>query len=663
MNRLGITLFIFSISCLLTSQAFSQGVIDFDGINDNITVPNASSFIANSQLSMSAWVYPTNPSPGWPDFDGILGFRNDINADFYLLHLNATSIEARFRNSAGTNYDMVYSGVTLNAWNHFVLTYDNSTLRLYHNGTSVMTLAASGSITNTTQALNIGFIPFQSNPFYFDGQLDDVALWDASLSASQVASLYSNCGIDTAASNLVLAYEFNQGAAGGNNTGITNIVDSKNNAAGVPSGFALTGTSSNFVTDSKPFSTSFFTLTEFSCEPFTSPSGNSVWTTSGIYADTIFASAGCDSIYTVDLTVGSPNTAFISVDECDSYTSPGGNIWTTSGVYADTILTVSGCDSIITIDLTISTPTTSSLTINECDFYTSPGGNIYTTTGVYVDIIPNANGCDSTLTIDLTINNNSNAFFQALACETYTSPSGDFVWTSSGIYEDTLQNAAGCDSILLIDLTIGTPSVSSITAAACEAYLSPSGNHEWTVSGIYADTLTNMAGCDSVLNIDLTIASFDTTITRLSNTELLANMSGVTYQWMDCSSGLAIPGETNQLFNASSSGSYAVMISDNGCSDTSACVDMVLTGIADIQHQISFELLPNPAMEVVNLSFNEFIPSFEISIFNTLGQEVENRRYANRQSMELSVSHLEAGIYIIQVIADEKIGSMKFLKR
>lgn len=663
MNRTTITLFLFFISCLLTHQTFSQSVIDFDGINDNITVPNASSFIANSQLSMSAWVYPTNPSPGWPDFDGILGFRNDVNADFYLLHLNASSIEARFRNSAGTNYDMVYSGVTLNAWNHFVLTYDNSTLRLYHNGTSVMTLPASGSITSTTQALNIGFIPFQSNPFYFDGQLDDVALWNTSLSASQVASLYSNCGIDTAASNLVLAYEFNQGTAGGNNTGITNIVDSKNNAAGVISGFALTGISSNFVTDTKPLSTSFFTLTEFSCEPYTSPSGNYIWTSSGIYADTIFASAGCDSIYTVDLTLATTTTAFISVDDCDSYTSPGGNTWTTSGIYADTIQNVNGCDSIISIDLTILTPTTASLTINECDFYNSPGGNIYTTSGMYTDVIPNAAGCDSTITIDLIINNNSNAFFQALACESYTSPSGDFVWTSSGIYEDTLQNAAGCDSILLIDLTIGTPSVTNISAAACDAYLSPSGTYEWTVSGMYADTLTNMAGCDSILNIDLTIASFDTTTTRLSNTELLANMSGVVYQWIDCSSGLAIPGETNQLFNASSSGSYAVMISDNGCTDTSACVDIVLTGIADMQHTISFKLLPNPANEVVNLSVNEVISSFEISIFNTLGQQVEKRRFVNRQSTELTVSHLEAGIYIIQVIADEKIGSMKFLKR
>lgn len=612
---------------------------------------------------MSAWVYPTNPSPGWPDFDGILGFRNDVNADFYLLHLNASSIEARFRNSAGTNYDMVYSGVNLNSWNHFVLTYDNSTLTLYHNGTSVMTMAASGSITSTTQTLNIGFLPFQSNPFYFDGQLDDVALWNTSLSAAQVTSLYSNCGIDTSASNLVLAYEFNQGTAGGNNIGITSIVDSKNNAAGIPSGFALTGTSSNFITDTKPLSTSFFSLTEFSCEPYTSPSGTYVWTASGLYADTIFASAGCDSIYTVDLTVGTATTASLVVNECNSYTSPSGNTWTTTGIYADTLQNASGCDSIISIDLTIFTPTTASLTVDECDFYVSPSGNTWITSGMYTDIIPNTDGCDSIISIDLNISNSSNVIFQAADCESYTSPSGDFVWTSSGLYQDTIQNAAGCDSVMSIDLTILTPSFATIADSVCGSYLSPSGTYEWTSSGMYADTIPNAAGCDSILTIDLTVYSIDNTVSPLSSTELVANLGGVSYQWIDCSSGLAIPGETNQLFNASSSGAYAVIVTDNNCSDTSACFDIVLTSISDVQHTISFNLLPNPATDIATLSFNEHIPSFEVSIFNTLGQQVEKRRYANRQSTALDVSHLETGIYIIHIIADEKIGSMKFLKR
>ncbi|MEM7368135.1 MAG: LamG-like jellyroll fold domain-containing protein [Bacteroidota bacterium] len=611
MNKTISTLILIWLSCFLTSQMLSQAVMDFDGINDNITVPNASSFIANSQLSISAWVYPTNPNPGWPDFDGIVGFRNDVSADFYLLHLSSTSIEARFRNSLGTNYDIVYNGINLNAWNHFVLTYDNSTLTLYHDGTSVMTTAASGSITSTTSALNIGFIPFQNNPFYFDGQLDDVALWDASLSSAQVTSLYSSCGLDTAASNLVLAYEFNDGVPGGNNAGIGSIIDSKSNANGVLSGFALTGTSSNFVGDSKALSTSFFSLTELSCGPYTSPSGTSVWTTSGIYSDTIFATAGCDSVYTIDLTVAAPSTDSLTIDECEFYISPAGNTWTVSGVYADTI--------------------------------------------------PNATGCDSIISIDLRIENNSTASIEASACESYTSPSGEFVWTTSGVYEDTISNMAGCDSILLIDLTIGELSVSTVTDSACGSYTSPSGNYEWSVSGMYADTLASVAGCDSILSIDLTILNIDSSVTQIQS-ELIAHLSGASYQWIDCANGEAVAGATDQSFIAMTNGSYAVVISDNGCVDTSACFDVIISGLFDSKERLSFQLLPNPVEEMAILSFSKLLPSCEIRILNPLGQEIERRRVLNRQSIELDVSHLDQGMYFLQLIADEKIGLQKFLK-
>lgn len=612
MTKTRIALIVISLFCFLSQYALAQGVMDFDGINDNITVPNASSFIANSQLSISAWVYPTNPNPGWPDFDGIVGFRNDFSADFYLLHLNSTSIEARFRNSLGTNYDIVYNGINLNSWNHFVFTYDNSTLTLYHDGVSVMTMAASGSITSTTTALSIGVIPFQTNPFYFDGQLDDVALWDTALSSADVSNLYATCGIDTSASNLVLAYDFNEGIAGGNNTGTTSIVDSKNNAAGVPSGFAFTGSSSNFVGDTKSQGSNMFSLTEVSCGPYTSPSGNNVWISSGMYADTIFSGAGCDSIYAIDLTIASPSTSSIAVDECEFYISPSGNTWTVAGLYSDTI--------------------------------------------------PNASGCDSIISIDLRLEFNSSASIQESACETYTSPSGDFVWTTSGIYQDTISNVAGCDSILTIDLTIGEQSVVSLADSACDFYISPSGTYEWTVSGMYADTIINPTGCDSVFNIDLTINTVDTSVTQVQN-ELIAHLSGASYQWIDCITGEAVAGETEQSFIATTTGSYAVVISENGCVDTSACFDVMITGIFDAQQRLSFSLLPNPATDMLLLSLNDVLPAFDIRILNTLGQELEARKVLNRQSLELDVSHLKSGIYIMEINSGEKMGFMKFVKQ
>lgn len=74
----------------------------FDGVNDFISAPNSSDQIVGlTTFSMAFWVNSKNVSPGFPDFNGFAVFRNDVNADFYILQLGATTFEVRFRNSLG----------------------------------------------------------------------------------------------------------------------------------------------------------------------------------------------------------------------------------------------------------------------------------------------------------------------------------------------------------------------------------------------------------------------------------------------------------------------------------------------------------------------------------------------------------------------------------
>lgn len=90
------------------------------------------------------------------------------------------------------------------------------------------------------------------------------------------------------------------------------------------------------------------------------------------------------------------------------------------------------------------------------------------------------------------------------ACSEYTVPSGDETYTESGTYSDTLNSYYGCDSIINIDLTI-LSSASSITEVVCYEYTVPSGDETYTESGVYMDTIPNAVGCDSIITIDLTI--------------------------------------------------------------------------------------------------------------------------------------------------------------
>ena len=226
----------------------------FDGVNDHVVVNNSGNILAsNTAISLTCKVYPKNPSPGWPAFNGIVGYRNDSNFDFYMIQLSSNSIEARFRNASGTAYDINYSGLTLNAWNHFYMVYNGSTLKLYKDGLEVASVAASGSApASNSSTFKIGLVTYSITNFYHTGYIDEVSLWNKALSAAEITAIHTNAGqIANPASetNLKLYYKFNQGVPNGNNAGISSLTDEKGLQNGTLTNFALNGTNSNFGSD------------------------------------------------------------------------------------------------------------------------------------------------------------------------------------------------------------------------------------------------------------------------------------------------------------------------------------------------------------------------------------------------------------------------------
>jgi uncharacterized delta-60 repeat protein len=91
------------------------------------------------------------------------------------------------------------------------------------------------------------------------------------------------------------------------------------------------------------------------------------------------------------------------------------------------------------------------------------------------------------------------------ACDTFTWPLNGQTYTATGIYQDTLSNGVGCDSIYTLNLTINYSNVYTQTETACDSFLWTVNGQTYSLSGIYQDTLTNISGCDSVLVLDLTI--------------------------------------------------------------------------------------------------------------------------------------------------------------
>ncbi|TNE77966.1 MAG: T9SS type A sorting domain-containing protein [Bacteroidetes bacterium] len=151
---------------------------------------------------------------------------------------------------------------------------------------------------------------------------------------------------------------------------------------------------------------SFQTIEEHTCSSYTSPSGNYTWSTSGTYYDTIPNSFNRDSMMMIQLSVGAPNTGVDAQIACDSYQWIDGNTYTASNTTAQhTLQNVSGCDSVVTLNLTMNYSSSATQSETGLDSYTWPINNqTYTASGQYTATIPNAAGCDSLITLDLTMN-------------------------------------------------------------------------------------------------------------------------------------------------------------------------------------------------------------------------------------------------------------------
>ncbi|MEZ4917717.1 MAG: GEVED domain-containing protein [Saprospiraceae bacterium] len=396
------------------------------------------------------------------------------------------------------------------------------------------------------------------------------------------------------------------------------------------------------VVSCQPTSASF-ALT--ACDEYTSPSSD-VYTSSQVITEVLENVAGCDSTLTIDLTVVHSDAVSVDATACDSYVLPQGDVVTESGTYITTLQNASGCDSVVTVQLTILNSSTESIAVTACDSYVSPSGDAYTSSQVITEVFQNAAGCDSTLVIDLTIGYSDSIFMDVTACDSYVLPQGDVV-TESGLYVADFQTAQGCDSIVSVQLTILTSTSEAFEVEACGSYTSPDGT-VYTSSQIIEETISNAAGCDSTLTIDLTIYTVDTEVTQ-AGAVLTAQASGpdYVYQWLDCGNGFEpIPGAVAQSFTATEDGNYAVLLSTNGCVDTSSCFPVVVTGIIESNFEQQVRVYPNPTSGHLVVDLGAAYDRISWKITDEQGRLIQSQTDDSGTQVRLHIDGA-AGVYFI----------------
>ena len=194
------------------------------------------------------------------------------------------------------------------------------------------------------------------------------------------------------------------------------------------------------------------------------------------YSDSSVTNPGWKIILTPQNSSTSPGLETIT--ECDTYTwNTNGQTYTQSGQYTTVLTNAQGCDSTVTLDLTITQPNTGSETMTECNSYTwNTNGQTYTQSGQYTEILTNQSGCDSTVTLNLTINSSSSSTQTQTGIDSYTWSVNNETYTESGTYTAVITNAAGCDSTITLDLTLEFVGLNENESSYVAVYPNPTHN-------------------------------------------------------------------------------------------------------------------------------------------------------------------------------------------
>jgi len=220
--------------------------------------------------------------------------------------------------------------------------------------------------------------------------------------------------------------------------------------------------------------------------------------------------------------------------------------------------------------------------------------------------------------------------------------------TSAGSWDIFIQKLSQC---------IPTNGIYEVTA--CDTYTWIDGITYTASNNTATHTLTNAAGCDSVVTLNLIIDTVDISVS-VADPSITANASGASYQWLDCDNNFtSIAGETSKTFTATANGDYAVEITQNSCVDTSVCVTISTAGINknNILNQVS--IYPNPTtgkivIEGENIHTDAFSVVERVEIINPIGQTI--KQYAtNNKSILIDISSQTKGIYFVRITTNKGV--------
>jgi hypothetical protein len=437
----------------------------------------------------------------------------------WIFQTGATSMQFG-TNKQQSSWIWAQSTSTTNVWTHIVLVYNAGAMTLYKDNVAVATGTFNHTgVTSATLPLYIGR-GIGGN--YFNGKIDDIGIWNRCLSACEINDLFTATNTLTTVSAGPDLYACNGGAVTLTGTGAQTYSWTPNVANG-----------STFT----PSINQAYTLTGFDAN------GCSAWDQTNILLENFSIDAGqnltvCQGDSAVLTATGSPNIIWNNND-----VSNGIPFYPLNSGYITAFATsANGCLASDSVLLTVNPAP--SIDAGQ-DFYTCPGdsitllasgGNNLIWNGTIANdttFVPNASatyivsgesslGCFNSDTLqvfygtfpDLNAGQDQSVCFGDevilygtggifMSWSNNIADSIPFVPQQSGSYVLTGASNEGCVGTDTVYVSVNDASSNTITASAIDSYTL--NGQTYTASGTYSQVLTNAAGCDSLLTLNLTL--------------------------------------------------------------------------------------------------------------------------------------------------------------
>ena len=263
------------------------------------------------------------------------------------------------------------------------------------------------------------------------------------------------------------------------------------------------------------------------------------------------------------------------------------------------------------------------------------------------------------------------------ACDSYTWINGNTYTSSTASPTFTYTNASGVDSVVSLNLTINYSNSGIDSISSCDSYTWIDGNTYTTSNSTATHTLTNAAGCDSIVTLNFTISSlsnldFSSNVSSFTSAPFLVEFSNTTpniseynFTW-DFGDDSTLQSNNSIVFHEYQyNGLYDVMLISenilNGCVDTMLKTDNIYCtggpGLSIIEVSNNINVFPNPTNENITISISNYNGNIKTEVYDLIGHRLQTTNETT-----ISLRDYARGIYIIKVAYGDRVEEIKVIK-